>query len=245
MRSERVFSAWDVPVIMVPDPEFDFEALVHSQVEEEDALAELDTYNPFDSQSPLSLPPSTPTHSHPPSPSPSHHPIASQSAAASASIPQPQVLQSLTHNKKQSRCNCKRKQEEEKQQPGSTRKIPCCLWRKHTHAAEPIVSEFDVADAPHATSGYVGIAEDTWKQQHTLEELLGPKFKFQHCEWQGHAATPIVDRQGHVITVLAGHPDDPDWESVHTEAADRLEELRRHCHLNDNQWKHRRGCFAA
>ncbi|PBK65758.1 hypothetical protein ARMSODRAFT_1022189 [Armillaria solidipes] len=38
--------------------------------------------------------------------------------------------------------------------------------------------------------------------------------------------TPVVDQQGWVITILAGHPDDPNWKTLHHEAADTLENLQ-------------------
>lgn len=34
---------------------------------------------------------------------------------------------------------------------------------------------------------------------------------------------PITDKHGTVIAVLAGHPEDPNWDRVHEEVADRLE----------------------
>ncbi|SJL08300.1 uncharacterized protein ARMOST_11663 [Armillaria ostoyae] len=57
--SKRVFSPYKGEPLVVPDPQFDFPALVKQWVQEEDQLAELDTYDPFDSQSPLSTPPLT------------------------------------------------------------------------------------------------------------------------------------------------------------------------------------------
>ncbi len=45
---------------MVPDSQFDFAMLVKERMEEEEQLAELNMYNPFNSHSPLSTPPSSP-----------------------------------------------------------------------------------------------------------------------------------------------------------------------------------------
>ncbi|PBK66647.1 hypothetical protein ARMSODRAFT_1021096 [Armillaria solidipes] len=59
-RSRCVFSPWEGATITVPDPEFDFTALLKQRLEEEEQLAELDMYDPTDSLSPLSTPPSTP-----------------------------------------------------------------------------------------------------------------------------------------------------------------------------------------
>ncbi len=58
-------------------------------------------------------------------------------------------------------------------------------------------------------------------------------------------AIPVADDEGRVITVLAGQPEDPDWESVHTSASDLLEQSRGKCTFSQKQWKHRRGCYSA
>ncbi|KAK0209543.1 hypothetical protein IW262DRAFT_1450768 [Armillaria fumosa] len=58
-------------------------------------------------------------------------------------------------------------------------------------------------------------------------------------------AVPVVDQCGHVIVVMAGQLDDPNWQSVHKEAAKRLESLRLLCRFSDGQCKHRRGIFGA
>ncbi len=57
--------------------------------------------------------------------------------------------------------------------------------------------------------------------------------------------TPVVDQQGHVITVLAGHPDDPNWDNLHQDVADMLENFRAQCKFSDDQCKHRCGRFPA
>ncbi|PBK59481.1 hypothetical protein ARMSODRAFT_991148 [Armillaria solidipes] len=52
-------------------------------------------------------------------------------------------------------------------------------------------------------------------------------------------------RDGHVIAVIAGHPDGPNWDQVQEEAAERLETLRKDCSLSSDQRVHRQGRFAA
>ncbi len=39
-------------------------------------------------------------------------------------------------------------------------------------------------------------------------------------------AIPVADDEGRVNTVLAGQPEDPEWESVHTSASNLLEQSR-------------------
>ncbi len=55
----------------------------------------------------------------------------------------------------------------------------------------------------------------------------------------------ITDKDGRVIAMIAGHPDDPDWDKLQEEAAKRLETLRKDCLLSSDQHVHRRGRFAA
>ncbi len=186
-RSERVFSPWGGEVIKISDPAFDLSAVVRHRVEEEDALEALDAYDPFDSQSPLSSPPTTPCTSRAPSPSPDTEIFAELSVLAPPTPRPPPPATSKNHSKRQSRENRKRKRRKKKTGDRLTHHpdIPPRLRSKHTHAAEPLVTDFDVADAPHASSGYVGLVEESWKREHTLEELTGPKFNFWHCKWQG------------------------------------------------------------
>ncbi|PBK63585.1 hypothetical protein ARMSODRAFT_1023786 [Armillaria solidipes] len=180
-RSKRVFSPYEGEPLVVPDPQFDFLALVKQCVQEEDCLAELDAYNPFDSQSHLSTPPSTPLAS----------PTCSQ--IVENSIPALDLDPPSTANDS---------------------------LRKHSNRSlntKPLT--------PHTSTSYVGLREETWKCMHMLEELVGPRYGFTHYRWSGSVATPITDRDGTVIAVLAGHPDDPNWDKVHEEAADRLETM--------------------
>ncbi|PBK83205.1 hypothetical protein ARMGADRAFT_1089548 [Armillaria gallica] len=100
-RSNRVFSPYKGEPLVVPDPQFEFSALVKQHVQEEDCLAELDAYDPFDSQSPLSTPPSIPPASLICDP------------AIEILIPtldlDPPAVSAASHNKWQSKANCKRK----------------------------------------------------------------------------------------------------------------------------------------
>ncbi|SJL12090.1 uncharacterized protein ARMOST_15511 [Armillaria ostoyae] len=105
--------------------------------------------------------------------------------------------------------------------------------------------QFDVETAPHTSSGYVGLVKETWKRQHTLDELVGPKYCFQHSYVPHSTPTPIIDQCGHVISVLAGHPDNPNWEALHLDTANTLERLCPECKLSDEQRKHQRGCNLA
>lgn len=57
--------------------------------------------------------------------------------------------------------------------------------------------------------------------------------------------TPVVDRTGKIIAVLAGHPDDEGWEAVHLAAAQALEDARPRCQFPSSSLPHRRGKFST
>lgn len=56
---------------------------------------------------------------------------------------------------------------------------------------------------------------------------------------------PIVDAEGRVIASLCGHPNDPDWESVHTQAANLMREAEPKIRRTEKNSQHRRGRFVA
>ncbi len=94
--SNCVFSPYEGEPLVVPDPQFDFSALVKQRVQEEDHLAELDVYDPFDSQSPLSTPPLTPPASLICDP-------AIENSIPTLDLDPP----AMSHSKRQSKANCK------------------------------------------------------------------------------------------------------------------------------------------
>ncbi|PBK79337.1 hypothetical protein ARMGADRAFT_857363, partial [Armillaria gallica] len=57
--------------------------------------------------------------------------------------------------------------------------------------------------------------------------------------------TPITDHDGHVIAMLAGQPNDPNWNEVHEEAYESLEWLWKECKFSEEQCKHRHGKFGT
>ncbi|PBK83275.1 hypothetical protein ARMGADRAFT_1089621 [Armillaria gallica] len=234
--SQCIFLPWEGPIVTVPDPDFDFETLVHGGMEE-DTLAALDVYDLFDSHSLLSSPLNTLANSHPSSPKPNKYPTSTNSQPDDCSSAE------KSHGKQQSHKNCKQKCQE--MVKDFMHKLPSWLHSKHTHAAKAITTDFNVADVPHALSGYVGLVKDIWKRKHLLAELVGPKYNFHHCQWLGETPTPVVNREGHIITILAGHPDDLNWEALHHKAVETLERQCPECNLCKDQWKHQCGRFGA
>jgi hypothetical protein len=56
---------------------------------------------------------------------------------------------------------------------------------------------------------------------------------------------PIIDREGRIIAILAGHPADDSWDQLSKEGAEALEEARRHCKTPSKAGCHRRGRYVA
>jgi hypothetical protein len=54
---------------------------------------------------------------------------------------------------------------------------------------------------------------------------------------------PIIDRDGRLVAILAGHPDDKTWSDVSSQAAKALENARQSCSIKKND--PRRGIFSA
>jgi hypothetical protein len=55
----------------------------------------------------------------------------------------------------------------------------------------------------------------------------------------------IIDREGHVIGILAGHPEDDNWEAVQREAQQHMEAARMRLTASYASRQHRRGAFAT
>ncbi|KAJ7222791.1 hypothetical protein C8J57DRAFT_1094440 [Mycena rebaudengoi] len=57
---------------------------------------------------------------------------------------------------------------------------------------------------------------------------------------------PLVDQDGKVFGVSAGHPDDPDWmANVHKPAVDAMKEAAAKCSISEERAFHRRGNFRS
>ncbi|KAK0227741.1 hypothetical protein IW262DRAFT_1264066, partial [Armillaria fumosa] len=101
---------------------------------------------------------------------------------------------------------------------------------------------------PTASSGYVGKHfDDSGKRPVALQDLVGPNswYGFDYKPWGGREAIPVTDDEGHVIAVLAGQPEDPNWESIHTSVSDLLDQSQGKCTFSWKQRKHRHGCYSA
>ena len=61
----------------------------------------------------------------------------------------------------------------------------------------------------------------------------------------GRTLKPILDREGRLVAILAGHPDDESWLDLSKQAADLLEEARGRCQIPAKASRHCRGHFTA
>lgn len=56
---------------------------------------------------------------------------------------------------------------------------------------------------------------------------------------------PILDREGRLVAILAGCPNDDSWPDLSRQAAEMLERARRTCKIPAKAGHHRRGHFTA
>lgn len=116
-----------------------------------------------------------------------------------------------------------------------------------------------------ARTAYVALDDRTRsKKQYQLRELVGPASNLGLTlqEWDGSLSsfffpsyfisnpaprtpTPIINREGRLVAILAGHPEDNSWHQVSNEGAEALEEARRRCKIPAKAGRHRRGQFIA
>ncbi|KAK0435336.1 uncharacterized protein EV420DRAFT_1653282 [Desarmillaria tabescens] len=215
---------------MSSDLDFSFSHLLRDCVDHEETLDPLDAYDPFD----LNEPPPFGTHD-----ARTHDGI---HAAAST-----EKNQSHANRKKQ------RAKQRGSSQPYGYQVCPN-TQRKHQTHVEEIPTNHATEGAPAASSGYVGRRLDEgWKRSSCIAGFSGPeqpvtnppprliKIPLPPCR----TATPVTDGEGRVIAVLAGQPDDPSWDGVHTSAADLLDQTRRECNFSRKQRMHRRGRYSA
>ena len=114
-------------------------------------------------------------------------------------------------------------------------------------------------------TGYVAINSRTRSRKtHQLHELVGPTSTLGLTlqKWDGmlsallfpsyrisdqfsRTPTPIIDREGRLVAILAGRPVDDSWDALSTDAAEALEEARRRCNVPAKDGRHRRGHFLA
>ncbi len=124
------------PPIVVPDPEFDFAKLMKQRMEEEDQLAKLDAYDPFDSHSLLSTPHVPRIRSKLPTLLSLPAELSSLPLPADPLGPRAQLpsgLGSQRHAKEQSKANRRRKRKREREEMTALDYEPCPTDMCQTH----------------------------------------------------------------------------------------------------------------
>lgn len=137
------------------------------------------------------------------------------------------------------------------------------VLEKYVYDAQELKTTLATETLSVASTGYVATDAGGSKRIYKLEDLVGPgsKLNFQLYDWDGRCVaflchptalltgcrtpTPIIDSSRRMIGLLAGHPDDPSWDSVHAEAAALIEGLRSKLNVPKKFKKHRRGNFPA
>lgn len=165
--------------------------------------------------------------------------------------------------REKSHANRRRKRQEVHAQQDKNA-LPYPNSHKHIARAESVATSYDTNTIPSASSGFVALPDrgDRGSKVHETRELLdGESFKL--IQWNGtyvyvpfssaadsnsrvpRVVRAIVDKDGRVIAVLAGCPNDSNWESVHKSGHVALQSARKRCRFPKKARNHRRGNFPA
>ncbi len=124
-------------------------------------------------------------------------------------------------------------------------------------------TDYDTGSIPVASTGFIALSdkEERAERVHKTEELLASgKFKLIPNNGR-HVGSPflippvvdkcfrtqraVVDRDGRVVVVVVGQPNDADWPSVRKSALAALLSARKRCRFSKKMCMHRRGQFPA
>ncbi|KAJ3512050.1 hypothetical protein NLJ89_g3750 [Agrocybe chaxingu] len=120
--------------------------------------------------------------------------------------------------------------------------------KKYRDALEPMYLSHQMKLAPHVKTAYTGRnREEHVMKTFTLDELVGEnsEYKMKLFAWDGKTPTGLVDQEGRMFGLLAGHPTDSKWDKLATWAANCLEEARLRCRASPQACKGRRGEFTT
>ncbi|KDR65549.1 hypothetical protein GALMADRAFT_32693, partial [Galerina marginata CBS 339.88] len=120
--------------------------------------------------------------------------------------------------------------------------------KKYLDAAKPIPSAFKLESASVTAAAFVGANNRSGRRRtYTLRELCGSgsKLRFKYVPWDGITPTPVVDKADRVISVLAGRPEDDDWDRMELLGREAIESRRSRLSIHKNDRTHRRGAFPA
>jgi len=263
------FSTWDGPHVTATDPTFNFEEFLKRSTHRAQA-AEYD-YSGLFSLSPLTSPEPFP----PSSPVLPLFPTLEQAPPPIDETSMPQTLytepiiavhQPVDRVKKKTQNHASRSKRRAK--GGETRFSP---YEARPSVKAKYIDDAAAVSTPSTRIPRVArmayVALDDWtrsKKQYQLHELVGPasKLGLMLQEWDGSLSsfffpsylifnqvprtpTPIIDQEGRLVAILAGHPEDDSWHQLSKEGAEALEEARRRCKIPAKAGRHRRGQFIS
>ncbi|KAL1739111.1 hypothetical protein HDZ31DRAFT_49910, partial [Schizophyllum fasciatum] len=240
----------------VQDPNFDLDALLRhaatdiAQHEDDPTGANADDEWVDElgdvMSSPLSsLPPSAPA-SRAPSPSAAHQ---SNCPNPSSRAPRATIVGKKRGKKERSRIRRAKKRAREHERWGApTQQARLRRGAQRTADAGEEPTEILWEDMPVTSTGYGGKRSEGENRTYSLGDLIGPQAKLpgmNYVDWDGRTPKGITAPDGRVFAVLAGHPEDPSWPSVHQNLADEIRACGEHIRFPAAASDHRRGRFGA
>ncbi|KAJ3503665.1 hypothetical protein NLJ89_g8332 [Agrocybe chaxingu] len=154
-------------------------------------------------------------------------------------------------NKTKSKANRKRQRTEKKRKPSRLyggSQVREEVKKKYRAVVEPMYLSHQMKLAPHVKTAYTGRnREKHVMKTFTLEELVGEdsRYKMKLFAWDGKTPTGLVDQEGRMFGLLAGHPTDSKWDKLAIWAANCLEEARLRCCASPQACHGRRGEFTT
>jgi hypothetical protein len=135
------------------------------------------------------------------------------------------------------------------------------VLEKYVLKSKPRLTGLEAEELPVASTGYIALRDEAkpiviglealrsdpnmsiidWDGMCVLNQFYLSAFLKNYCS----SATPIVDKEGRVIAVLAGSPSDPGWAELQRSAAFKLEECRKLCKFTGKLADNRQGDFPA
>ncbi|KAL1689040.1 hypothetical protein GGG16DRAFT_58667 [Schizophyllum commune] len=261
-RSGASFSTY----YTVNNPEFNLDELLarhHAEGAEQDeddptgAEADdrwLDTQEP--DLSPLSSLAPTPSNSRPPSPErsaakrPREPSPSPESTHAQPPPPPPAQGASRKASKKRNSRKNRKLKAQRREAEGNFAPPPAALLRNARHLANASFERvpLDWEEQPATSTGFTAKRGERDQELYSLDDLIGPKARvkgFKLIDWDGKQTCGIAAADGRVFGVLAGHPDDEDWTSVHEGLAAEIAKAGAHTSFPKESIDHRRGQFGA
>ncbi|KAF8223550.1 hypothetical protein L208DRAFT_1381412 [Tricholoma matsutake] len=101
----------------------------------------------------------------------------------------------------------------------------------------PLKTNLDPGTLPVTSLGWISSQPAKVKEEYCLDELLGPEFGMKLVDWDGCTPRPLVDWEDHVISALAGCPQER-WDEVARGAVRDIRAVREECTFTAKQNDH-------